>query len=233
MSILRLQLENLKYFSFFIFILVSCIPNENGSSKLSKLNRKSSSKETIISSQKSNNDSLVFNLGKENGLYSLKFIVDKVDENLLRVIMVYKGKTLIQTIRANKFIEKKRFELIDWNFDGYKDISVQIESASGGDSYWIWNYSPIAKKYFYNTILSEKTGLEIDTKSKFIVFHYRAGYNEESWDTSKYIKNKLVFVKGLFQERWNDQKGNSWIKNTREKMVHGIRKRTSDSTILK
>jgi hypothetical protein len=220
-------------FSISIFILVRCISNENGSSKHSAQNRISSSTNNINNSQKPYHDSLVFHLGNDKSWYSLKFVVDPSKVNSLRIIKFYKEGTLIQTIHANKNIENDQFDLVDWNFDGYKDITAIDNSGSGGTTYLIWNYSPLAKKYVYNNLLSGHSGLEIDTTSKFIVFHYRAGYNEESWDTSKYVKNKLVFVNGLFQERWNDQKGNSWIKNKREKMVHGIRKRTVDSTIVK
>ena len=34
---------------------------------------------------------------------------------------------LFQEIKANKSIYLKEFRLVDWNFDGYKDISVLNE----------------------------------------------------------------------------------------------------------
>jgi len=221
----------LLYLSLSIVILVSCTSNENASSKGQKSNSINSSTDTINNSQETFADSLVFHLGKKRGLYCLKFIVDIVDRNFLRVIMFYKDKNLIQVIQANKYIENENFQLIDWNFDGYKDITIPEFVGSGGNSYFIWNYSPYEKKYVFNTLLSKNQGLEIDTLSKYIVYHNRAGYESESWDASKYVKNKLVFVKGLFQERWNDQNGNAWTKKTRTKMVHGILKTTADSTI--
>jgi len=231
---------NLIISSISIFILISCTSNENGSSKLPyspklpnspKPNSINSSSNPIYNSEIPYNDSLVFHLGNDKSLYSLKFIVEVVDRNFLREIMFYKDKNLIQVIKANKYIENGNFQLIDWNFDGYKDITAVEFVGSGGNSYYIWNYSPHEKKYVFNTLLSKNQGLEIDTLSKYIVYHNRAGYESESWDASKYVKNKLVFVKGFFQQRWNDQKGNAWTKMTRTKMVHGILKTTVDSTI--
>lgn len=35
----------------------------------------------------------------------------------------------------------EKFGLIDWNFDGYKDITVLDNCGTGGCAYWIWNYS--------------------------------------------------------------------------------------------
>ncbi len=216
-------------FSISIFILVGCTSNQNGSSKLPnspKPNSINSSTNAINNYRKLYDDSLVFHLGNDRRWYSLKFVVDPSKVNSLRVIKFYKEGRLIQTIRANKYIENEQFDLIDWNFDGYKDITAIENNGSGGMTYLIWNYSRLTKKYVYNTLLSGYTGLEIDTISKYIVFHYRAGYREEFWDTSKYVKNELVFVKGLYQERWNDTNGKSWIRKTHKKMVNGILKKT-------
>ena len=179
------------YFPISLFILLSCTSNEKGSSKPPKPNRISSSTETINNSRKLNNDSLVFNLGKEKQLYSLKFVVDPSKVNSLRVIKFYKGNALLQTIHANKNIERNQFELLDWNFDGYKDITVLDNCGSGGCTYWIWNYSPKDKKYVYSSQLSEHIGLEMDSISRYIVFHYTSGFSEENWDTLEYSNNNL------------------------------------------
>lgn len=113
---------------------------------------------------------------------SYKFNVDSDGYNL-KSIFVYSDLIKVQEIIANKDIERKEFRLVDWNFDGYKDISVLYNCGSGGCAYWIWNYSPKTRKYYYNKKLSEVLGLEIDTVSKFVIFHYRAGYESELWDT--------------------------------------------------
>lgn len=163
---------------------------------------------------------------------SFKFNVDS-SGYLLKTINIYSNNTLIQRIISNKEIQYNEFQLIDWNFDSYKDISVLNNCGSGGCSYWIWNYSSKENRYIYNKELSEVIGLEIDTTDQYIVFHNRAGYSEEKWDSLKYKDNKLIFVKGLYRERWNDSFGNSWVKKTYLKMINKVVITKTDSFITK
>jgi hypothetical protein len=162
--------------------------------------------------------------------FSFKFNLDSAGD-LLKTIGVYSSNKLVQRIIANKVIEQHKFELIDWNFDGYKDISVLSGCGSGGCTYWIWNYSPKLNKYIYNKELSEVIGLEIDTFNQYIVIHYRAGFSEENWDTLTYKNNKLSFVKGLYRERWNDSQGNLWVKHTFSKLINNVLEIKTDSFI--
>ncbi len=163
---------------------------------------------------------------------SFKFNLDS-SGSLLKTINVYSENKQIQRIIANKEIQHNEFQLIDWNFDGYKDISVLYNCGSGGCAYWIWNYSSKENSYIYNKELSEVLGLEIDTTDKFIVFHYREGNSNEKWDSMQYKDSKLLFVKGLFRERWNDSLGNSWVKNTYSKMINKVVITKTDSFITK
>jgi len=177
----------------------------------------------------------------------IEFINDKINKNLglfefilwsddkgnhLRKISIKKDGKDFQTIYTNKEIWEKEFKLVDWNFDGYKDISVIYNCGSGGCAYWIWNYSPSKNKFVYNKDLSDVLGLEKDSVNKFIVYHWRAGYNDENWDTMKYVNDKLFFVKGLYQQRWNDQKGRDWIKKTRSKIINNKKVYKVDSAIV-
>lgn len=163
---------------------------------------------------------------------SYKFNTDSTGY-ILKSIFIYSDAIKVQEIIANKNIERKEFRLVDWNFDGYKDISVFGSCGSGGCAYWIWNYSPKSGKYYFNKELSEVLGLEIDNADEFIIFHYRAGYPEEFWDTLQYKNDKLTFVKGLYQERWGDIHGNSWIKHTYSKNINNKRVVKVDSSIIK
>ncbi len=163
---------------------------------------------------------------------SYKFNVDK-SGYLLKTIIVYSDNIPIQIIEANKEIDQKDFQLIDWNFDGYKDITVRHSCGTGGCSYWIWNYSVENQKYYFNKELSDMLGLEIDSISKYIIFHYRAGWSEEYWDSLQYKNNKLSFVKGLYLQRWTDAVGNTWVKNTRSKMINNKLITKIDSSIVK
>ena len=165
-------------------------------------------------------DSIVANYINGYNQQSFKFRVD-TSRSLLKKIIIYSGNSLIQIINVNKFIEGEQFKLVDWNFDGFKDISVVYNCGTGGCAYWIWNYSDKNKQYYYNAELSEKLGLEIDTKSKFIVFHSRSGWQQENWDSLNYQNSKLVFVKGVFVERSEADKGNTWEKRTFRKIING------------
>ena len=122
--------------------------------------------------------------------------------------------------------------IIDCNFDGFKDISVLCNYGSGGCAYWIWNYSDKTKNFNFNTELSGNLGLEIDTISKFIIFHYRAGWQEEYWDSLNYQNSKLAFVKGVNVERWKDAKNKTWEKKTFRKHINGILKTRVDSAVI-
>ena len=163
---------------------------------------------------------------------SYKFNLDSSGD-FLKSIVVYSDKVKIQKIILNIQKHVEKLELIDWNFDGYKDISILYNSGSGGSSYWIWNYSPKTRKYYFNKELSEVLGLEIDTEEKAIIFHYSEGYSREYWDTLQYKNNKLTFVKGLLQERWNDKLGNSWIKHSYSKKINNKIVVMVDSSIIK
>ncbi|WP_298288945.1 hypothetical protein [uncultured Lutibacter sp.] len=184
-----------------------------------------------ISNILSSNDSIVGDKIAGNQ-FSYKFNADSTG-HLLKSITVYSEGSKIQEIIANKATYDKKYGLIDWNFDGYKDITVLYNSGSGGCAYWIWNYSQNDGKFYYNDRLSEKLGLEIDPASKYIIFHYRAGWPEERWDTLKYLNNKLKFVKGLYQERWIDSDGNSWVKNTSREFINDEIIQSVDSLIIK
>ena len=149
---------------------------------------------------------------------SFKFNVD-TSNLILNSILIYSDKTPIQIIKVDDCIESPDFRLIDCNFDGYKDIVVPFSCGSGGCAYWIWNYSAENGTFYLNEELSERMGLEIDTISKYIIFHYREGWILENWDSMKYINDTLTFVKGFKVERWTDESMNNWVKNTRAKMA--------------
>jgi hypothetical protein len=102
---------------------------------------------------------------------SYKFNTDSTGY-ILKSIFVYSDAIKVQEIIVNKDIEKKEFRLVDWDFDGNKDISVLYNCGSGGCAYWIWNYSPKSGKYYFNKELSEVLGLEIDIADKRILGYF-------------------------------------------------------------
>lgn len=137
--------------------------------------------DSIVSTEK-NGDKLCYKFNTDSTGYILKSII------------IYSNSIKSQDIDVNMDIEKKEFKLIDCNFDGHKDIQVLLNCGSGGCSYALWNYSPKNGKYFYNKELSEYIGLNIDTISKKIIFHYRGGEDNEVIDTLEYVEGKLTPV---------------------------------------
>jgi hypothetical protein len=170
------------------------------------------------------------NIGNDTQ-FSFKFNVDTA-RDLLKSIAVYKENKKYQTIIVNKLPQMQLYYLIDWNFDGYKDLTIYQMGGSGGRSYWIWNYSEKTKKYYYNSELSEKTGLEIDSLNKSIIIHYRGGWSTEVWDTLKYINNKLTLINGLTLERGVADSGYIWVTKTHRSLVNNNIVTEVDSPIL-
>jgi hypothetical protein len=110
----------------------------------------------------------------DNQNLSFKFLVD-TSGYILKKIIVKSNTKIVQSIYANKQIEFRKYSLIDWNFDGYKDITVLYNQGSGGTAYWIWNYNKQKNIFVYNTKLSEVLGLENDSINKKVLFNYREG----------------------------------------------------------
>jgi len=222
-------MKNTIFFLITIVCYYSCTTKNNKPIIDNQLVLESENNNSVITAKE---DSIPPTKISNSNTFSFKFNTDS-SGYYLKSINIYAENILVQKITANKDIESKKFQLIDWNFDGFKDITVLNNCGSGGCAYWIWNYSQKEQKYIYNKELSEVLGLEIDIPNKYIVFHYRAGYPEEFWDTLQYKNDKLQFVKGLFRERFNDSLGNSWVKNTYTKLVDKVKITKVDSFISK
>ena len=129
------------------------------------------------------------------GTLSFIFNTDKKGDSL-KTIIIYSSNKLLQEISVNELFETdiKKYELVDVNFDGCKDILVLKGSGSGGNTYWVWNYSARDNTFHLNKELSDRFGLEIDSVHKLIMFSYSGGVDVKSWDTFKY-KNDKLFLK--------------------------------------
>jgi hypothetical protein len=217
------------FFVIFILCYFSCSQKNNKVTIDNQLVLEAEKNNALVTAKE---DSIPATKISHSKTLSFKFNTDS-SGYYLKTINIYSDGILYQKINTNKDIENKKFQLIDWNFDGFKDITVLNNCGSGGCAYWIWNYSLEEEKYIYNKELSEVLGLEIDIPNKFIVFHYRSGYEAEIWDTLKYKNDKLIIVKGLYRERWNDTLGNFWVKNTYKKMVNNAKVIKIDSFIAK
>jgi hypothetical protein len=214
---------------YLIIICFCCFVNCNNTEKLI---RTEDTNVLLIHDYKVIGDSIVELKKSEFPQMSYRFI--SLDSGfVLHEIKVYRDTKLIQKIPVNQPYDRKEIRLIDWNLDGYKDLSVLTDRGSGGSTYIIWDYLPEKEQYLYNKSLSNIMGLEIDTVSKCIVFHNRFGFSEENWDTLKYINNKLEFVKGLYRTRYSNEKGETWLHNYYSKKVGGRTVIKEDSSLIK
>lgn len=170
------------------------------------------------------------NIGGKNA-FSFKFNTDSVGA-YLRSIDVFSEAELLQniTVERNTY---RQYRLVDWNFDGYKDISIEKECGSGGCTYLIWNYEPYEKIFIYNKELSENFGLERDSINKQIIIHRRGGYSFETWEYFEYSTgDKLVFIKSREAHRNFDSLGQLWEKNILTEFVNNKLASKVDSFII-
>ena len=158
-------------------------------------------------------DSIISNEPIKQVQQFMAFTIDK-SNNKLSAIVIYEHNKICQQIKVNKIVEQRLFSMVDWNFDGYKDITVLANSGSGGQSYFIWNYSPSVLRYMYNQDLSGVLGLSMNSEAKQIIFYTREGFAKEGWDSLCYEQNRLTFKGSLLIERWNNIAGKMWTKRT-------------------
>ena len=150
-------------------------------------------------------------------------------ETELKKILIYSSNQLVQTIEHNG--ECLDFELMDWNFDGYNDISVLFDAgATGNTSYRVWFYNKMKGVFEIDKDFLEGSNF-IDTIQKYVVHHYRQGGDSEFWGYYKYKNNKLVFhhAKVIQFLRYGEI---DWKKFTRTVMKGKQEVVTSDSVQL-
>lgn len=124
----------------------------------------------------------------------LKFLYSEAKNGLITLVKIniFSKNTLIQTLYSNEYVYRYHGEkLIDYNFDGVNDISVCTDCGSGGCIYLVWLYSKKDHKYHYAKELSNRYGLAIDKKKKYILFNYWGGVGNEISDTLHYVNGKL------------------------------------------
>ena len=133
----------------------------------------------------------------------------------MKKILIYSSNQLVQTIEHNG--ECLDFELMDWNFDGYNDISVLFDAgATGNTSYRVWFYNVKKQKFEINKDFLEGNNF-IDTVKKRIVHHYREGSSFEFWGYYKYKNEKLILDHSKIVE-FLSYGYDYWEKITRTKM---------------
>lgn len=157
---------------FIIFCLIAITYSCNKANKTETFKKKIVAQKKIVPNITFQDSIPSIKIDNQN--LSFKFMVD-TSGYILKKIIVKSNSKIIQSIHANKQIEFREYSLIDWNFDGYKDITVLCNQGSGGTAYWIWNYNKQKKQFIYNKKLSEVLGLENDSINKKVQFNYREG----------------------------------------------------------
>ena len=149
-----------------------------------------------------------------NSVGNLEFI-PKLDILRKNSIIVKSGNKVFQTIKLKAPLPEE-FELIDWNFDGYKDVSILNPSGSAGVTYEIYNYDKVKNRFILNKELLDNY-LQIDSIHQRVVFTFSSGCDIKNRDTMKYVNNKLVFEKGLNLTRLPDK----LVRVKSSKMIEG------------
>ncbi len=149
-----------------------------------------------------------------NDIGKLEFI-PKLDRLRKNSIIVKSGNKVFQTIKLKAPLPEE-FELIDWNFDGFKDVSIRNPSGSAVVNYEVYNYDKVKNRFILNKELLDNY-LKIDSIHQRVVFTFSSGCDIKNRDTMKYENNKLVFEKGLNLTRLPDK----LVRVKSSKMIEG------------
>lgn len=80
-----------------------------------------------------------------------------------------------------RFLNQFQLEMLDLNFDGYKDIWVLNEGDATGNSWYdTWIYNKPKKQWLRNAFLSKACDLSLDTVNKKIITSYWGGWADQS-----------------------------------------------------
>ena len=149
-----------------------------------------------------------------NSVGKLEFI-PKLDRLRKNSIIIKSGIRVFQTIKLKAPLPEE-FELIDWNFDGFKDVSIRNPSGSAGVTYEVYNYDKVKNRFILNKELLDNY-LQIDSIHQRVIFKFSSGCDIKNRDTMKYVNNKLVFEKGLNLNRLTDK----LVRVKSSKMIEG------------
>jgi hypothetical protein len=214
-------------------LLISCDSQKGNTINLNSIDIDRLDKESIDSTLIDTSSEYVIsnvNIGAGNA-FSFKFNTDSVS-NYLRSIDVFLGQSVLQNISVEQE-SYRSYNLTDWNFDGYKDISVCQGCGSGGCTYLIWSYLPSQNRFNFNEILSGIFGLERDSINEQIIVHRRGGFSFETWKCFDYPDGEiLIFSKGREAKRSFDSLGELWEKNTITELINNKLVSKIDSFII-
>ena len=104
----------------------------------------------------------------------------------------------LQTIELNN--RNGILEFKDWNFDGYKDISLFLDhggsSCNGDGVFEIWLFNPLKNEFEYSKLLANEC-IYYDLKSKRVSFSTKEGASSSTSKEMKWVGNKLIVDKTI------------------------------------
>ena len=194
--------------AFSIIICLSLFACQAITENKTKENRKP------ITAKKNLKISKTLTLNNKKGIFKIKYELS--NETELVKIKIYHANHL-QTIDYDKDFIK--LELLDWNFDGLKDLSIlENEGATGNSFYHVWNFNPSSNLFEKNHEI--KGSMYLDTINKYVVNHLREGFQLEYWDYLTYEGSKLKLHHSKVIESGCCIKNKHWKKT---KLIHLVK----------
>ena len=191
------------------------------------IDRKNIEKGLIITKHKTNipkyiYDSLTLNLDKEYYLiikfklskvlseydqrYSFDSVIEKDKKDIKSLtdfckdlIKEERGELVYQNNRIESRFNGDEFQTGDYNFDGYRDISIKDEYGSGVHNYSfrVWTYDVKRKKYVLDKFLSRLGNLSLDEKTQTLHSSWHMSSIEGGSSVYKKINGKIRKIQSI------------------------------------
>jgi len=180
-----------------------------------------------------------FQIHKDLKPYIFKLYGNK-SNHIGKIEIIIKGKTApfqsittTTTTTQSPYKRAKYFEVLDMNFDGYKDIKLlEWWGVTGNKGYRCWLYAPNKKKFIFHKELSELGNPRINHAEQTIRTSYNGGGGLYALHIWAFENGKLVCVEGTLQDYDKDKQHYIVIKNKRinGKIVEVERKIVKEKT---
>ncbi len=164
-----------------------------------------STKQNIESVIQNEQEEVVFVYKINPKLPEMKFVLLKNSNQEITDLKIYfaKDTALIQHFElANTYMRgiwppqnEEFFEVKDYNFDSYKDVSLLSAWGPGVRTWIVWIYMPDKKIFETNEFYSDLNLPKINTTKRELQVYYNNGDKEEIISTYKFYSNKYHLIK--------------------------------------
>lgn len=138
-------------------------------------------------------------------LPEMKFVLLNDSTKEITDLKIYfsKDTTLIQHFElANTYSRgiwppqnEEYFEVIDYNFDSYRDVALLSAWGPGTRTWIVWIYIPSKGKFETNKFYSDLNLPQIDVAKRELQLYHNNGAEEEVISTYKFYSNKYHLIK--------------------------------------